>query len=226
MKITLLYQVSQIRKKKNIYIYIKSWDQQNYLVRRGFCYIRPLYNEWTQINYNTSHLAHLKQQKLDCAWKEKRWWNHIWLIIPCKQNKPYSELSITIQFQWLVMLPFVWGLQGACELGNFYDFWPKPSDLIPFSPFWHKQSFLSKQTKDNSNAVDFNECHSKEVMSFKRYHTKDSWQRQNIEITNIHWDTWTWTKNYKPTRNCECILLLFMYWCFHCKEHFIVLQNI
>ena len=22
-----------------------SWDQQNYLVIRGFCYIRPLYNE-------------------------------------------------------------------------------------------------------------------------------------------------------------------------------------
>ena len=42
MKITLLYQVSHIRGKK---IYIKSWDQQNYLVVRGFCYIRPLYNE-------------------------------------------------------------------------------------------------------------------------------------------------------------------------------------
>ena len=24
---------------------MKSWDQQNYLVIRGFCYIRPLYNE-------------------------------------------------------------------------------------------------------------------------------------------------------------------------------------
>ena len=44
MKITLLYQVSHyIRVKKNIYI--KSWDQQNYIVIRGFCYIRPLYNE-------------------------------------------------------------------------------------------------------------------------------------------------------------------------------------
>ena len=44
MKMTLLYQVSHyIRVKKNIYI--KSWDQQNYLVIRGFCYIRPLYNE-------------------------------------------------------------------------------------------------------------------------------------------------------------------------------------
>ena len=43
MKITLLYQVSHIRvqKQRNI----KSWDQQNYLVIRGFCYIRPLYNK-------------------------------------------------------------------------------------------------------------------------------------------------------------------------------------
>ena len=44
MKITLLYQVShyiRVKKKK----YIKSWDQQNHLVIRGFCYIRPLYNE-------------------------------------------------------------------------------------------------------------------------------------------------------------------------------------
>ena len=44
MKITLLYQVShyiRVKKERNI----KSWDQQNYLVIRGFCYIRPRYNE-------------------------------------------------------------------------------------------------------------------------------------------------------------------------------------
>ena len=44
MKITLLYQVShyiRVQKQRNI----KRWDQQNYLVIRGFCYIRPLYNE-------------------------------------------------------------------------------------------------------------------------------------------------------------------------------------
>ena len=46
-KITLLYmyQVShyiRVKKQRNI----KSWDQQNYLVIRGFCYIiRPHYNE-------------------------------------------------------------------------------------------------------------------------------------------------------------------------------------
>ena len=41
MKITLLYQVShyiRVKKQRNI----KSWDQQNYLVITGFCYIRPL----------------------------------------------------------------------------------------------------------------------------------------------------------------------------------------
>ena len=44
MTITLLYQVShyiRVQKQRNV----KSWDQQNYLVIRGFCYIRPLYNE-------------------------------------------------------------------------------------------------------------------------------------------------------------------------------------
>ena len=44
MKITLLYQVShyiRVQKQRTI----KSWDQQKYLVIRGFCYIRPLYNK-------------------------------------------------------------------------------------------------------------------------------------------------------------------------------------
>ena len=44
MKITLLYQVShyiRVKTQRNI----KSWDQQNYLVIREFCYIRPRYNE-------------------------------------------------------------------------------------------------------------------------------------------------------------------------------------
>ena len=69
MKITLLYQVShyiRVKKQRNI----KSWDQQNYLVIRGFCYIRPLYNEvplynklqfnWSQgICYNQSSIEHV-----------------------------------------------------------------------------------------------------------------------------------------------------------------------
>ena len=50
MKITLLYQVShyiRVKQQRNI----KSWDQQNYLVIRGFCYIRPLYNEVPLYHY-------------------------------------------------------------------------------------------------------------------------------------------------------------------------------
>ena len=44
MKITLLYQVShyiRVERQRNI----KSLGQENDLVIRGFCYIRPLYNE-------------------------------------------------------------------------------------------------------------------------------------------------------------------------------------
>ena len=57
MKITLLYQVShyiRVKKQRNI----KSWDQQNYLVIRGFCYIRPRYNEVPLYlnHYSSSHL--------------------------------------------------------------------------------------------------------------------------------------------------------------------------
>ena len=37
MKITLLYQVSLYIRVNKKYIYIKSWDQQNCLVIRGFC---------------------------------------------------------------------------------------------------------------------------------------------------------------------------------------------
>ena len=44
LKITLLYQVSHYIRVKN-QRNIKSWEQQNYLVIRGFCYIRPLCNE-------------------------------------------------------------------------------------------------------------------------------------------------------------------------------------
>ena len=45
MKITFLYQVSRyirVKKQRNI----KSWDQLNHLVIRGFCYtVEPHYNE-------------------------------------------------------------------------------------------------------------------------------------------------------------------------------------
>ena len=56
MKITLLYQVShyiRVKKQRNM----KSWDHQNDLVIRGFCYIRPLYNEvplYNQLQFKCS----------------------------------------------------------------------------------------------------------------------------------------------------------------------------
>ena len=43
MNITLIYPVFHIRVKKQRNI--KSWEQQNYLVIRGFCYTQPLNNE-------------------------------------------------------------------------------------------------------------------------------------------------------------------------------------
>ena len=49
IQITLLYQVShyiRVKKQRNI----KNWDQQNYLVITGFCYIRPLYNKVSLYN--------------------------------------------------------------------------------------------------------------------------------------------------------------------------------
>ena len=65
MKITMLYQVShyiRVKKQRNI----KSWDQQNHLVIRGFCYIRPRYNE----------------VPLYIIWG--MWW-HIWIFVDPKK---------------------------------------------------------------------------------------------------------------------------------------------
>ena len=36
---------------------MKSWDQQNYLVIRGFCYIRPLYNEVPLYQFSERHFV-------------------------------------------------------------------------------------------------------------------------------------------------------------------------
>ena len=73
MEITLLYQVSpyfRVKKQRNT----KSWDQQNYLVITGFCYIRPLYNEVplyfviSVVNkqYKTKEINSLALEKLVC----------------------------------------------------------------------------------------------------------------------------------------------------------------
>ena len=56
IKITLLYQVShyiRVRKQRNI----KNWDQKDYLVIRGFFYIRPLYNEVPLYQVNSVETA-------------------------------------------------------------------------------------------------------------------------------------------------------------------------
>ena len=61
MKITLLYQVShyiRVKKQRNI----KSWDQQNYLVIRGFCSIWPRYNEVPLYIMYTSFMIQFKLQ--------------------------------------------------------------------------------------------------------------------------------------------------------------------
>ena len=43
MKTTLLYQVSHYIRINKYIKNIKSWDPQNFLVIRGFCYIQPLF---------------------------------------------------------------------------------------------------------------------------------------------------------------------------------------
>ena len=56
IKITLLYQVShyiRVRKQRNI----KNWDQKDYLVIKGFSYIRPLYNEVPLYQVNSVETA-------------------------------------------------------------------------------------------------------------------------------------------------------------------------
>ena len=58
-----LYQVShyiRVKKQRNI----KSWDQQNYLVIRGFCYIRPRYNE-VPLYIDIYHRQNCKRRYID-----------------------------------------------------------------------------------------------------------------------------------------------------------------
>ena len=72
MKITLLYQVShyiRVKKQRNI----KSWDQQNYLVIRGFRYIRPRYNEVPLYHHITTLHTHQHSQCVS-MWKVVLWW--------------------------------------------------------------------------------------------------------------------------------------------------------
>ena len=56
IKLTVLYQVSDIRGENTRNV--KSWDQQNYLVIRGFCYIRPLYNKVPLYSIGHTPISH------------------------------------------------------------------------------------------------------------------------------------------------------------------------
>ena len=78
MKISLLYQAFHIRieKQRNI----KIWDQQNYLVIRGFCYIRPRYNE-VPLYYKSTQV----NMHLHCIGT---------LIFACRRKtRPYRDAS-------------------------------------------------------------------------------------------------------------------------------------
>ena len=89
MKMTLLYQVSHyigVKKQRNI----KSWDQQNHLVIRGFCYIRPLYNEvplykqditWKETTTAFATVPYVSGQKLMPSNNQLVTYHHLDLII-------------------------------------------------------------------------------------------------------------------------------------------------
>ena len=82
MKITLLYQVShyiRVEKQRNI----KSWDQQNDLVIRGFCYIRPLYNE-VPLSFNVYSWKIMKQIKMHTIFP------HFFSTLDSNVNTTYS----------------------------------------------------------------------------------------------------------------------------------------
>ena len=107
MKITLLYQVSQYIRVKKQRNYIKSWDQQHYLVIRGFCYIRPLYNE-VPLYYKFVHL-----------WKIKFHWNF----------KIYMKLYKFVRKVLQIQVPFWYKLWY-----KVHDVTPHTKVLIKISP--------------------------------------------------------------------------------------------
>ena len=87
MKITLLYQVSRYIRVKN-QRNIKSWDQQNDLVIRGFCYIRPLYNEvplYCGNNKEMSEIISKVQEIRETTISRKKNFNVLFM------TKPYSK---------------------------------------------------------------------------------------------------------------------------------------
>ena len=105
----VIYQVShyiRVKKQRNI----QSWDQQNYLVIRGFCYIRPLYNKVSLYNYNSllifydvfslfisssSSFSHIKSQNL---------WHVLCKKIQPNQILPVKNIQKKIFFHFLIFL--------------------------------------------------------------------------------------------------------------------------
>ena len=94
MKITLLYQVShyiRVIRQRNI----KSWDQQNYLVIRGFCYIRPRYNEVPLSLYADDtymYVASKDPAQLEAKLNKdlesmRKWYSHNELLLNAKKCK-------------------------------------------------------------------------------------------------------------------------------------------
>ena len=104
MKITLLYQVShyiRVKRQRNI----KSWDQQIDLVIRGFCYIRPLYNEVPLYFVVCSHSFHVLQ------------------LVELSQTALHSHNVTTNSLilhksSWLCIIPLMENCLGKCSLGT------------------------------------------------------------------------------------------------------------
>ena len=106
MKITLLYQVShyiRVKKQRNI----KSWDQQNYLVIRGFCYISDLFiTRFHCITVSQFFNARVfKVQETFCCWNKLRWYYKTYpFILICFILPGPVWLPWAVHYIWLSLL--------------------------------------------------------------------------------------------------------------------------
>ena len=93
MKITLLYQVShyiRVKTQRNI----KNWDQQNYLVIRGFCYISDLFITRFHCSNNITDITN------KISWSKG---SKLYKV----STVPWVEL-IVFRFNLLVLTPSFW----------------------------------------------------------------------------------------------------------------------
>ena len=123
MKFTLLYQVSRyIRVKKQTNI--KSWDQQNDLVIRGFCYtVEPHYNEVLgtmkiSLLYQVSHYIRVKKQRSIKNWDQQ---NYLVIRGFCYIRPLYNEVPLICFYcsQDIVWVQLMYDLGGALILRLF-----------------------------------------------------------------------------------------------------------